>query len=241
MSFVGGMSLGLLLLSTGGEIDTGKRTSAELRADRVGEDRCGRQEGRVLNVGECASILTGARKSRLPCGAYLPFSDLHNCLFSRLWREGLLSRRAYRSCGMSLSDRGISPIGAWSLKCPVSSQCVCLSVCGLHVQPDAHSAALSAAYHTEISTEELCNQRHTISFRIQVSSCAVDWWCMLGKAPVPRGFKQPENAIHWFSFKLKDTLLNLLLMLYSSSDTMHVNLLQSILMPDNYSMFVKYK
>ncbi len=32
--------------------------------------------------------------------------------------------RSYRSCGMSLSDRGISPIWAWSLKCPILSQCL---------------------------------------------------------------------------------------------------------------------
>lgn len=59
-------------------IGTGRKQSSALQG------RLMVQEGRRRRVGNCASVLTGARKSSLPCGPYLPFSDLHDGLFSSL-------------------------------------------------------------------------------------------------------------------------------------------------------------
>lgn len=65
----------------------------EQSSRQAGRGRMMRQEGHLQYVGDCASILTQARKSSLPSRAYLPSSDLRNSLFSSLWREGLLSQQ----------------------------------------------------------------------------------------------------------------------------------------------------
>lgn len=131
------------LLSTGRQIDTGRKTSTAA-GRQAGRGRLMWQEGRLQYVGDCASILTRARKSSLPSGAYLPFSDLQNSLFSSLWREGLLSQRQSIVWDEFVGP-GISPIWAWSVKCPVLS--LCLSEGYMFCRVPSHHLLLSAVSH----------------------------------------------------------------------------------------------
>lgn len=130
------------LLSAGRQKDTGRRTSKEA-GRQAGRGRLMLQRGRLQYVGECASILTWGRKSSLPSGAFLPFADLHNSLFSSLWREGLLSQQP-----SIVRDEFVGP-GDFTHPSVVTevSHLVSVSVCGLHVPPDAESLQepLSAA------------------------------------------------------------------------------------------------
>lgn len=124
------------LLSAGRQIDTGRRTSKEA-GRQAGRQGAGEWCSRKAVYSMWATVLPswlGVVNQLSPPGpishsqtfttACSPACDGKGCCHS-----------SYRSCGMSLSDRGISPIWAWSLKCSVLS----LSVCGLHVLSNAKS------------------------------------------------------------------------------------------------------
>lgn len=132
-------------LSAGRQIDTGRRTSREA-GWQAGRGRLMLQEGRLQYVGDCASILTWGRKSSLPSGAYLPFSDLHNSLFSSLWRAGLLSQQ------LSIVWDEFVGAGDFTHLSVVTevSRLASVSVCGLRVPSNAKSlrAAVSCTSHS---------------------------------------------------------------------------------------------
>lgn len=111
------------LLSTGGQIDAGRsrRTSAGRQAGRE-RDGCFRKAVSSAWATMPLSWLGLVNQASPPGPIFHPQTFTTAC--SAACDERGCCHRSYRSCGMSLSDWGISPIWAWSLKCPILSRCL---------------------------------------------------------------------------------------------------------------------
>lgn len=137
-----GSHCSLFLLSAGRQIDTGRRTSTA--TGRQGEgDWCGRKAVHSAWATVPLSWL-GLVNQASPPGPIF-HSQTFTTACSPACDERGCCHRSYRSCGMSLSDRGISPIWAWSLKCSILSRC--LSVGYMFCLTPSHYSRLSAASH----------------------------------------------------------------------------------------------
>lgn len=153
-------------LSTGRQIDAGRRTRTA--TGRQGEgDWCSRKA--VYSAWATVPLSwLGLVNQASPPGPIF-HSQTFATACSPACDERGCCHRSYRSCGMSVSDRGISPIWAWSLKCPISSRC--LSASYMYCLLPSHCYCRLTEFLFQSKVSRSASKKYCIAIRIMQLLC----------------------------------------------------------------------